>query len=227
MGHYRFLDIQTVRSSAYSEILSRIIHGATFLDLGCCIGQELRQLASDGAPPSSLYGADICPEFFDVGYALFRDKSVFGGRLLQADIFDKNLRLGALVGDIDIIWTASVIHLWGWTKQREALSAMFSLLERAPNPLIAGRFMGFTEPGNYVFESKGNKESFYRHNAHSFRKLFTEASERFPGWELEVEAPAWQETLNIRTKDEPGRTWNVQVKFVARRKGNSRPNLQE
>lgn len=114
-----------------------------------------------------------------------------------------------------------MIHLWGWEKQREALIAMLSLVDRGPDPLIAGRFMGFTKPGDYMFESKGKKESFYRHNAQSFRELFKEASERFPGWELEVESPKWQETLKIHTKDEPGKTWDVQIKFVARRRRNS------
>ncbi|KAF1978387.1 hypothetical protein BU23DRAFT_524983 [Bimuria novae-zelandiae CBS 107.79] len=194
LGHYRFLDIQTVRSPAYSEILTRLTQGETLLDLGCCIGQELRQLTFSDAPSSSLYGADICAEFFNIGYNLFRDRDTFSATFLQADLFEPTSALTMLAGKIDMIWTASVIHLWDWEKQQAALPVMFRILDTAPAPLLAGRFMGFSEPGDYIFESKGKEESFYRHNDISFRKLFTEASQGYEGWELEVEAPTWEET---------------------------------
>ena len=46
LGHYRFLDIQISKSSAYSEIVHRLRSGQCLLDVGCCVGQELRQLVS-------------------------------------------------------------------------------------------------------------------------------------------------------------------------------------
>ncbi|KAJ4305136.1 hypothetical protein N0V90_000667 [Kalmusia sp. IMI 367209] len=180
---------------------------------------DLRQLAANGAQPSKLYGVDICGEFFDIGYELFRDKSSFGATFLQADIFESDSPLVELTNKIDIIWTASVIHLWGWKKQRAALQAMLVLLDRSPNPLLAGRFLGFSEPGEYFFESGGKPESVYRHNDVSFVKLFREASENFGGWEVEVEAPVWVETMKLKMSEEPKHPWDVQIKFMARRKG--------
>ena len=49
IGHYRFLDIQIVKSRAYNEIVGRLSKGEQLLDVGCCIGQELRQLVSHQA----------------------------------------------------------------------------------------------------------------------------------------------------------------------------------
>jgi hypothetical protein len=46
IGCYRFLDILIVKSQAYEEIVARLKKGERFLDIGCCIGQELRQLVS-------------------------------------------------------------------------------------------------------------------------------------------------------------------------------------
>jgi len=46
IGAYRFLDLSIISSPQYDEILSRVKNGEKFLDLGCCFGQEIRQLVS-------------------------------------------------------------------------------------------------------------------------------------------------------------------------------------
>lgn len=57
---------------AYPEVLERVKHGEKFLDLGCCFGQELRQLVADGAPSANTYGSDLWGGFFSVGYLAFQ-----------------------------------------------------------------------------------------------------------------------------------------------------------
>ena len=46
------------------------------LDIGCLLAPSLRKLARDGADPTSLYGLEIEPRFFQVGYDLFGDRSI-------------------------------------------------------------------------------------------------------------------------------------------------------
>ncbi|KAF2445164.1 hypothetical protein P171DRAFT_336332, partial [Karstenula rhodostoma CBS 690.94] len=176
LSHYRFLTLHLPTSPAHDLITTRLSTGATLLDLGCCIGQELRYLAftTPHLRPTQLYGTDISRAFFDVGYALFRDSETFGGTFLAADVFDEEGGLAALRGKIDIVWTASVIHLWGWERQVRALKIMLGLLDVVAEPVLVGRIMGFSAAGEYVFESKGKEESFYRHNEESFKKLFKE-----------------------------------------------------
>jgi hypothetical protein len=43
-----------------------------FLDLGTCLGQDLRALY-DRVPISRLYGSDVLPEFEGTGHALLKD----------------------------------------------------------------------------------------------------------------------------------------------------------
>ncbi|KAJ3485915.1 hypothetical protein NLG97_g6721 [Lecanicillium saksenae] len=61
---FRFLDLVLCTTAAYPSILSRVKSGAVFLDLACCMGQELRKLAHDGAPSENTYGADLYGGFF-------------------------------------------------------------------------------------------------------------------------------------------------------------------
>lgn len=44
IGMYRFLDLGILQSGVYEEIVTRVKNGKKFLDLGCCFGQEIRQL---------------------------------------------------------------------------------------------------------------------------------------------------------------------------------------
>jgi hypothetical protein len=41
---YRFLDLSIVHTEVYSEVIQRLKGGGKLLDLGCCFGQEIRQL---------------------------------------------------------------------------------------------------------------------------------------------------------------------------------------
>ncbi|KAL8695808.1 MAG: hypothetical protein Q9201_007954 [Fulgogasparrea decipioides] len=57
-----------------------------FLDLGCCLGQDIRKLVVDGAASENLYGLDIEPHFIDLGYELFRDRRTLKSRFTIADL---------------------------------------------------------------------------------------------------------------------------------------------
>lgn len=46
IGMFTFLDLDLPLLPCYDEIVSRVKRGDTFLDLGCCFGQEIRQLVS-------------------------------------------------------------------------------------------------------------------------------------------------------------------------------------
>src|SRR5438105_15830914 len=102
---FQFLDLSLVQMPIYPEILARVKDGAKFLDLGCCLGQEIRQLVLDGAPSANTFGSDLYGRFFAVGYDLFADKDRLETKFIAADVFDDASPLMDLQGQLDIIYT--------------------------------------------------------------------------------------------------------------------------
>ncbi|CAF3007711.1 unnamed protein product [Rotaria sp. Silwood2] len=50
--------------------------GATVIDFGCCLGQDVRQFVYDGVPLDQIRGYDLDPFFIEQGYELYRDGEV-------------------------------------------------------------------------------------------------------------------------------------------------------
>jgi SAM-dependent methyltransferase len=89
IGKLRFLQLTFAEDPRYQQALARLKEPgskATFLDLGCCVGQVLRQLAFDGADSSRLFGSDLEPRFMEMGYELFRDRETLKSTFVAADI---------------------------------------------------------------------------------------------------------------------------------------------
>jgi hypothetical protein len=57
VGYASYQTSNVRRARDYKTILQRAKEGATVLDLGTCVGQELRVLVNDGAPSDNMYGA--------------------------------------------------------------------------------------------------------------------------------------------------------------------------
>ena len=71
----RFFSFNLRRLSFYIEVFERLRAGATFCDVGCCFGQEIRHLVFYGGIDfTQLYGFDLEQEFVEMGYELFRDR---------------------------------------------------------------------------------------------------------------------------------------------------------
>lgn len=164
--------------------MSRIREGATYLDIGCCIGQDIRKLAHDGAPGGNLHGAELQGEFIRLGYDFFRDRDTLEATLMQADAFDlgDGSPLSGLVGKVDIIHMGQVVHLFGWERQRDLLENCVKLLRPAsPGTMILGQAVGDVEGG-----MKPGAQIFV-HNVESFNKMWAEISGR-TGLEFECKA---------------------------------------
>ena len=69
IGLYRFLNLTLLTHPLYNAILQRLKSSdASYLDLGCCFGQDLRQLVNDGVPSERLVGLDIAEPLIERGY---------------------------------------------------------------------------------------------------------------------------------------------------------------
>lgn len=107
--------------------------------MGCCLAQDIRKLAFDGAPTKGCIGIDLEPRFFTISEDLFRDKGRLSARFCRADIFQTDDRLLAeLSGSIDVVHASSFFHLFGLPKQRHIALTIAKLVRPLPGSLVLG-----------------------------------------------------------------------------------------
>jgi len=204
IGGFRFLELAIGRSPYYSTILQRLKTGnENFLDLGCCFGQELRKLAADGAPSEHLYGSDLRPEFFDLGYKLWRDKDTLKSQFIAADVFDPESGLKVLDGKIDIIYIGAFLHLFDYKGQVEVCKRIVKLSRNKKGSVVLGRQVGNLVAGQQSHRTNPDNK-MYRHTAESFQKMWDEVGE-FTGTKWRTEAELLQDEED--DKEAKGSGW--------------------
>lgn len=216
IGMVQFLDLSLQSmTSIYPEILDRVKKNGKFLDLGCCLGQEIRQLVFDGAPSSNTYGSDLWGDFFEVGYKLFNDKDRLQTTFIAADIFDDGSQLVTeLAGKVDIIYTGAFFHLFTLDEQERAAARVVQLLAPKPGSLIVGRQSGGEEAREE--ERKGNTggKKYFKHNAQSWKELWKRVGET-TGTRWSVEADVNLPEYGLSGVAE-GKSVEIQNKMQAR-----------
>ena len=179
---------QLCKSSAYSEVLSRVKNGQILVDVGCFIGHDLRRLAYDGAPSENLYGVDIVSHW-DVGFNMFQDQDRFRARFIEADILSStDFALTALKGKVDIISVTQVIHSWDWACQVKATKALTTFTK--PGSMIVGNQIG--NPTAQEVKLNDLAVPMWRHNPDSWAKLWAQVGEE-TGTQWETQA--WMRTF--------------------------------
>lgn len=147
--------------------------GQTLLDAGCCFGQDLRKLAFDGVPASSLYGMDVEGSFFDLGFDLFLDREkLAGATFVSGDLLKKDEPFPQFEGAIDIIHASSLLHLFTWNEQVQVATRLAGFTKAKPGSIIIGRQVGAEKAGEYRGLNEGSTS--YRHNVESFERLWAE-----------------------------------------------------
>ena len=175
------------KSDAYDEVLQRIKNGEQYLDIGCCMGQDIRKLVYDGAPSENTYASDLKTQFWDMGYELFLDKSSLKTTFVEADIFDDKSGLQELAGKFDIVHAASFFHLFDWDGQIAAAKRVVELMNPESNALIIGRQAGRAEAGDFTAQVEQTK-SRYWHNPASWTKLWEQVgAETGTQWKVEAD----------------------------------------
>jgi len=188
-------NIKLSPSYEYVISLAKTRKDAIFLDIGCCVGNALRKIVSDGWPVENTIGIDLHKEFWDVGHELFKSTpDSFPAGFIGGDLFDNGILASAnvdepqldwgtvklrnltsltpLKGQISAIYASNVFHLFGMEKQWELARRLASLLSPNPGSIIFGRHGVMpSEPG----ESRNcdGKEVFY-HSAKSFAEMWEE-----------------------------------------------------
>jgi len=174
---------ETYGQEWYSGILERMKGGDKFLDLACAFGHVGRNLLYDGAPQENIISSDLRPEFWELGYHLFRDRETFYSKFHQADIFDPTC-LEEYNGQINILHISAFFHLFDLERQKRVVRALLRLLSTKPGTTIFGRQAGNTIPEFKTHPWRPSDYGLYAHNAESFRGMFEEVAGE--GWDVKT-----------------------------------------
>ncbi|KAL6714990.1 hypothetical protein ACLMJK_007250 [Lecanora helva] len=195
IGEFWFVSLGLAVHPYYSTLLQRLKASSApcrLLDLGTCLGQDLRKLVADGADVSRLCGADLFPEYEDAGHRLFKDGDRFRGRFFVADLLDDSpdSPLNQSAGSWDFVNVIMFLHIWDWDGQVKACKRILKLLSRKPGSKIIGAMTGSTQPGELVLKppvvAEGEKKSIYRHDLETFKEMWRDV-ERDENIQLDVQ----------------------------------------
>lgn len=153
LGLFRFMQFEICRHPLYNPYvlptLTRSLGGnqgdeqPVFLDLGTCLGQDLRFLRHHAKPPvpaSRLWGADLHPAFIEAGYKLFQDQDWLprDHMLAPVDVLrdpgdGREDKLSALEGKVSIVQINSVFHLFDMDAQIRCAKRILHVLDLRPS----------------------------------------------------------------------------------------------
>lgn len=215
LGRFRFLELDLSSYPLYkTHVLPSLRPGsqtdAIFLDLGTCLGQDIRKLVYDGADPTRLYGSDIVAEYIDSGYELFKDEEKIprDNFICPADLFDTSQenQLRKLYDKVDILHATAVFHLFSGERQAEVARQCLRLVKKNPGSrsLILGG-----QAGNVEAQESERKDGtkMYRHNGESWKKLWqqicaeAEFGDKVKGVDVETRMEDWTRWKSYQGED--------------------------
>ncbi|ORY70427.1 uncharacterized protein BCR38DRAFT_106276 [Pseudomassariella vexata] len=169
IGLFRFLDFGIHLSPDYPTVVRRVQEGATFLDLGCCFGQDVRKLAYDAGTSFNLIGTDLEEPFLQLGYELFRDRGRCDATFVRGNVFEEDF-LEPYRGKINIIYVGSFLHLFNEAQQKKVVRQVNRLLRPQKGSMVFGRHLGAEKGGHFTMKSIG--WDLYRHDLQTIADLF-------------------------------------------------------
>lgn len=146
IGQFKFLALRLYEQPSYAIVVRRLKQGAKYLDIGCCLGQDIRKLVMDGARPENLYGAELHAPFIDLSYELFRDHGL-ASTFMEADalVLSEDSPLSKLKGEVEFIHLGMIVHVFTPKKQQTLLENCIALLRPERGSMILGTAVGDVE----------------------------------------------------------------------------------
>ncbi|KIP07663.1 hypothetical protein PHLGIDRAFT_412077 [Phlebiopsis gigantea 11061_1 CR5-6] len=207
---FSFARLKISRLPAYPQLLrlGKERPGALFLDLACCVGNDVRKAVADGFPVNQALASDLHPEFWEMGHKLFMTTpETFPVPFIEADAFDSAYlapsplptaeptaplpplselkTLTPLVGRLAAIHTSAFFHLFPEEKQLELAKRIAPLLSPEPGSVIFGVHGGLPVKG---VRDRKNSHGIYMfcHSPDSWKDLWEK--EVFAEGQVRVEA---------------------------------------
>lgn len=182
-----FLQPRVMSHPNYSQIMARgltkpggasgkTLDGKRILDLGCCMGTDLRQMLVDGAHPKLTCGVDFSADFIRLGFVLFGDEARLGSAFQRVDILDGWHKPHADSNDTRTVYPSSAIS---WVEQHAgsfdvihcgAFLHTFESKEEVQE--VLRRIYRLLSPGGVCF---GSNRPVWAHNERSLKEACVDA----------------------------------------------------
>ncbi|KAJ7705362.1 hypothetical protein B0H17DRAFT_1037756 [Mycena rosella] len=219
---FSFIRARISKYPVYEHVLSlgRERDGAILLDLGCCLGTDLRKAASDGFPAQNLIGSDLRLEFWTLGHELFSSTpatcpiAFVAGDALDPDFLEpvapaasppavpapplaSLTRLTPLRGHVAAIHVSSVFHFFLEPQQLQLARALAGLLSPFPGSVIFGSHVGLRTKGTRgEVLSRHEYDRMFCHSPESWVAMWKEV---FPERAVKVDTQLVRYVPNIKT----------------------------
>ncbi|TVY85588.1 Methyltransferase trt5 [Lachnellula suecica] len=190
VGSFSFLDFTLREFPIYASLIHRLkTENATFVDLGCCFGQNLRWLASDGIPTESMTAVDLLADFWELSFDLFNDKESMNANFIICDILEEQPTNAAkeLERSVDVLFAGHFFHLFDWHDQVKAVTRVIRW-SKGVGSIVCGEMIGMVEAMAKVSGWGKSGTNHFWQDEHSWRRLWKEAGESTrTNWVLWVE----------------------------------------
>lgn len=196
LARFRFAELDMARHPLYEEHILEPLRAPSqanppcFLDIGTCLGQDIRKLIHDGARAEYVYGSDTSSAFIDLSYKLFRDESKIPRDhfLYPANLLSENDALSRLDGKATILHVGAVFHLFSEEEQELAAERCLKLLRPNGKVLILGNQVGHTTASSASSES-GMRG--FLHSQESWKRTWDNVSKKEPWKDAIKEINVW------------------------------------
>ncbi|KAF8313789.1 hypothetical protein DL93DRAFT_1118380 [Clavulina sp. PMI_390] len=197
IARYGFLGLRLKSHPRYKEVLEmgRRDPSALLLDIGCCMGTDLRKAVFDGFPAQQAVGCDLYTDFFDHGHKLWSDKDSSAIKFIFGDVFSIPVpsslpitptakrdrltnnsaisKLEDLIGHAKLVYASAVFHLFSEAKQAEMARKVAVLASTQPGTIIFGLHVGSDVKG-FEYEPPMVGGKMFCHSPESWRTLWSE-----------------------------------------------------
>ncbi|KAH9933146.1 uncharacterized protein BXZ73DRAFT_101113 [Epithele typhae] len=169
---FDFAWLKMSRLPAYGNLLAMAQErpDPILLDVGCCLGTDVRRAVVDGFPVGNVVATDISQALWDLGHELFRSSPAhLPFRFVRGNVFDpafltpalplptsptvtpalpaqRLTSLAPLQGRVSAIYAGAFFHLFSFAHQEHLARLLAGLLAPAPGSLIFGAHGGRPTP---------------------------------------------------------------------------------
>jgi SAM-dependent methyltransferase len=198
-----FVSFNLDKRPSYRSVLDdlKTNRGAKHLDIGCCVGQDIRKLVVDGVRSSQITAIELEPQFVELGYQLFLDKDRLQTRFFTANILTDDEVVKELEGQMSSVHMNLVLHLFTRDEQKKVLGNVLRIL--APGGILLGSTVA-NEDG--IEQSLLGKMTM-RHNLRTWSALIQELQT-----EMGLTLTTWEEMIDFPL--ELKRPWREDAKRI-------------